>query len=103
MPAARITRSVPDASAPVAFGAPASSTSAYSSSGCTVSARLPGMVHGVVVQITAETSVPSSATPNRSSTAATSRGRKRTSIAVETLSWYSISASASAVCAPQLQ
>ncbi len=52
-------------------------------------ARLPGMVHGVVVQITI-------AAPRRSSAAAVCTG-KRTQIVVLVWSWYSTSASASAV------
>ncbi len=52
-------------------------------------ARLPGIVQGVVVQITTDA-------PTRSCAGADKTG-KRTQIVVEVWSWYSISASASAV------
>jgi len=57
---------------------------------------LPGSVHGVVVQITTDTGRPSASTPNVSASAAESTAGKRTSMAAERLSWYSISASARA-------
>src|ERR1700686_1619915 len=52
-------------------------------------ARLPGIVQGVVVQITTDA-------PTRSFVGDDSTG-KRTQIVVDVWSWYSISASASAV------
>jgi hypothetical protein len=50
---------------------PSTSTSTYSYSGCTAIARFAGKVHGVVVQITANTGFPLS-TPNRLFTSAAS-------------------------------
>src|SRR3954454_15794993 len=52
-------------------------------------ARLPGIVHGVVVQIATDA-------PTRSLAGEDSTG-KRTQIVADVWSWYSISASASAV------
>src|SRR5690349_5717623 len=61
----------------------------YSMSGPYAMARLPGRVHGVVVQITMEVS-------SNSGVAGPETG-KRTHRVVEVWSWYSTSASASAV------
>jgi hypothetical protein len=55
-----------------------------------------GQRPGVVVQMTTDIGRPPGSTPKASASAAGSAAAKRTSIAAERLSWYSISASASA-------
>jgi hypothetical protein len=70
---------------------PSAPTTAYSAAGSTISPRLAGSVHGVVVHATASTG-PSANTPFGSS-----RSGKRTNTDGDGMSAYSISASASAV------
>ncbi|MNN35506.1 hypothetical protein D3C81_1493580 [compost metagenome] len=75
------------------------STSAYSTSGCTFSAWLLGMVHGVVVQITIQPGLAlscSNGTLKACASLSVSANGKPTSIDRSTLSLYSTSASASA-------
>ena len=75
-------------------------TSAYSKSGCALSAWLAGIVHGVVVQITAMTApAGSAARPNACASRARSPSSSgnATSIAMSCRSSYSTSASASAL------
>src|SRR5205823_127616 len=70
----------------------------YNSFGSTAIARLAGNVHGVVVQIAIDVSGGKlTASPTDSGTIG-----NLTYTAVSSRSWYSISASASAVCAPVL-
>jgi hypothetical protein len=71
------------------------STSEYSSVGLRLSAWLAGIVHGVVVQMTANASLASGATPNAAASRSGSAARKATSTVVEVRSAYSISNSAS--------
>ncbi len=71
------------------------STSEYSSSGLRLSAWFAGIVHGVVVQMTANASFVIAARPKAAASAAGSAARKATSIAVDLRSAYSISNSAS--------
>jgi hypothetical protein len=71
------------------------STKAYSSAGFRFSAWLAGMVHAVVVQITAKASCASEGSPKAAASLKGSAHRKATSTVCEALSWYSISNSAS--------
>jgi hypothetical protein len=71
-------------------------TSAYSISAPTATARLPGRVQGVVVQITANCGSFGTSTPKACARCSLSATGKATSIAGEVLSSYSTSASASA-------
>ena len=71
------------------------STSEYSSVGLRLSAWLAGIVHGVVVQMTAKASLSIEGRPNAAASAALSAARKATSTVVDLRSAYSISNSAS--------
>jgi len=73
------------------------SASTYSISAPSDTASEAGSVHGVVVQIgTATSASAGSVAPKRAASCCESRDTYATSIAGEVLSWYSISASASA-------
>lgn len=73
------------------------STRSYENSGCAFSAWLPGMVHGVVVQITIQPGFGGRlARPKAFATFSGSANGKPTSIAGSLRSSYSTSASASA-------
>ena len=72
-------------------------TSAYFTSGCTLSAWFDGMVHGVVVQMTMKPfSVGSDGRPKAAASFSGSANLKPTSMAGSRFSAYSTSASASA-------
>ena len=71
------------------------STSEYSSFGLRLSAWLAGIVHGVVVQMTANASLASEGRPNAAASLSGSAARKATSTVVDVRSAYSISNSAS--------